>query len=121
MVKIIELMNEDAMIVPADGSQLNKFTFVNNTITKSFIPYKFSGEPISFTYFELNTNRWYVGFRNGEFVYYTDGGSTYKKSSYSGTSPKETANLPYRKRRTVIRACRADEKQFIMLVQVIHS
>lgn len=102
--------NEDAILVPAGGSKLNKFTYENGTINRTYHSYTFSGEPISFTYSELNTNRWYVGLRDGRLMYSTDGGSSFKEASYSGTLPTEEASLPYRKRRTVVKASRADEK-----------
>ena len=99
--------NEDAMYVPAGGTQLNKFTFNGSTITQTFHPYVFSGAPVSFAYSTLNTNRWYVGLREGPLMYSTDGGSTFKQSNYSGTWPGQDNS--YRKRRTVVAKSRADE------------
>ncbi|WP_372755766.1 T9SS type A sorting domain-containing protein [Mariniflexile sp.] len=99
--------SEDAIYIPAGGSQLNKYTFNAGNITQSLHPYVFSGAPISFGYSDLNTNRWYVGLKNGPIMYSNDGGVTFTQSSYSGTWPGQEDS--HRKRRTVITACTKDE------------
>ncbi len=92
--------NEDAIYIPAGGSQLNKFNYDGNTIVRTFHPFVFSGPPISFGYSQLNTNRWYVGLKTGSFMYSTNGGATFTQSSYSGIWPGQDDS--YKKTRTVI-------------------
>ncbi|WP_147676556.1 T9SS type A sorting domain-containing protein [Algibacter pacificus] len=99
--------NEDAIYIPAGGTQLNKFTFNGTTILKTLHPFVFSGAPISFGYSDLNTNRWYVGLKNGPLMYSSDGGVTFTQSSYTGTWPKQDDS--HRKRRTVIATSTTDE------------
>lgn len=105
---------EDA-IYAAYGSNLQKFTYnpETSTINTSSHPFnfktKFGYEIGGFGYSELNRNLWYVALSNGYFVYSYDGGTTWERSTYSGSKPSandQTYN--YAKNQIVIKTSQID-------------
>ncbi|MFV9552443.1 T9SS type A sorting domain-containing protein [Algibacter sp. PT7-4] len=100
-------INEDAIYIPAGGNKLNKYIYQNGSITQSFHPFVFPGPPISFAYSKINTNRWYVGLKNGGLMFSANGGQNFSTSNYSGPWPGQDDS--HRKRRTVIATSPIDE------------
>ena len=110
-------LKEDAVYVAA-GNKLKKFTY--NPASESIIQtehyFNFNKETNSeitgFGYSPLNTNRWYVSVKTGDFLYSEDGGQTFKHTSYSGTRPRANdASYNYQKNQHVIKASKTDEKK----------
>jgi hypothetical protein len=99
--------NEDAIYIPSGQNRLEKITYNGSTLTRTIHPYTFPGSAVSFNYSPINKNRWYVGLKTGEFFYSTDGGSTFTKTTYSGTMPGQLDR--HTKERQVIVASPADE------------
>ena len=98
--------NEDAVYIPW-GKNLEKVSYINNKIERSYHPYTFT-EPIhSFGYSNLNKKRWYGGLKSGVFMYSTDGGESFTKSNYNGVWPKGVNS--HRKSRAIIKASPVNE------------
>lgn len=98
--------NEDAVYIPW-GTQLQKIAFINNQIVRRNHPFVFPEPAHSFGYSKLNTNRWYAGLKSGPFMYSTDGGTSFIRSSYSGAWPQSDGS--HRKTRAVIATSPMDE------------
>lgn len=110
-------VKEDAVFVAA-GNKLKKFTY--NPVSESIIQtehyFDFSKETNSeitgFGYSQVNTKRWYVSVKTGDFFYSEDGGQKFKRSLYGGTLPRANdATYNYQKNQHVIKASKTDEKK----------
>ncbi|WP_158839586.1 T9SS type A sorting domain-containing protein [Polaribacter sp. L3A8] len=99
--------NEDAIYIPSGQNKLEKITYNGSTLIRTIHPYTFPGSAVSFNYSPVNTNRWYVGLKTGEFFYSTDGGTTFTETTYAGTMPGQTDK--HTKQRQVIKGSPADE------------
>nr|WP_319509492.1 discoidin domain-containing protein [uncultured Draconibacterium sp.] len=108
---------EDAVYIAA-GPRLTKLTYnpANNSIVQTNHYYDFgskSGSEITgFGYSPLNSNRWYVSVKTGNFYYSLDGGQTFKESSYNGVFPRANdQGYNYHKNQHVIKGSNIDEKR----------
>ncbi len=108
---------EDAVII-ATGSKLKKFTWDENSdkIQASDLSFDFSSltssKLTSFGYSKVNRDLWYAADKAGNFFYSTDGGSTYEKTTYSGSKPKANdQSYNYHRNQQTIKASDVDENK----------
>ena len=96
---------EDAVYATM-GSSLQKFTYANGVVTKTAHAYDFGKEVSGFGYSNVDTDRWYVSTKDGDFFYSTDGGASFTLSEYTGPTP--AAGGGYNKNKHVIHTSKAD-------------
>ncbi|WP_298239020.1 discoidin domain-containing protein [uncultured Algibacter sp.] len=108
---------EDAVYIPS-GSKLSKLTY--NSYAASIIKtqhyFDFSTlttqSLTGFGYSSLNTNKWFVSVKNGDFYYSEDGGATFSKASFSTTKPRANdLSNNYQKNQHVIKGSKLDENK----------
>ncbi len=99
--------NEDAVYI-STGTQLQKIYYDGSAIKRTMHPHVFPSPVSAFGYSKINTNRWYVSLKSGQFYYSTDGGNTFEEATTSGNWPGNEDS--YKRTKQVIKTSPVDEQ-----------